>query len=110
MRRRRGRLSRGSEMRGEMLFQELKSLKELDIELETSEDKVADLMAIVEKAKTWKCPLKNGMVLSTEGLQTKTTKYLAKTAMLLEQYLPALQWARTIHVSPRKRAARRDNA
>jgi len=40
MRRRRGRLSRGSGMRGEKLLQELKSLKELDIELETSEDKV----------------------------------------------------------------------
>lgn len=47
-------------------FAKLPSLKEVEIELETSEDKVDELVAIVEWAKGWKFPLKDGKVLSTE--------------------------------------------
>jgi hypothetical protein len=45
------------------------------MEFETSEDKVAELKAIVEKAKGWKFPLKNDMVLSTEGLEMETMEW-----------------------------------
>ncbi|CAG8961654.1 hypothetical protein HYFRA_00006191 [Hymenoscyphus fraxineus] len=48
-------------------FSKLKSLRELVIEFETSEDKKEELMAIVEKAATWRFPLNEGAVLSTEG-------------------------------------------
>lgn len=56
-------------------FAEIKNLKELEIELETSEDKVAELKAIVEKAKEWRFPLKDGIVLSAEGLGPKTMEW-----------------------------------
>ena len=56
-------------------FGNLKGLKELEMEFETSEDKVAELGKIAEKAKTWKFPLKDGKVLSTEGLESKTWKW-----------------------------------
>ncbi|KAK0118275.1 hypothetical protein ONS95_012574 [Cadophora gregata] len=46
-------------------------LKEVEIELETSDDKVDELMAIVEWAKGWRFPLKDGRVLSTEGVRAK---------------------------------------
>ncbi|KAL5316409.1 hypothetical protein ACEPPN_015455 [Leptodophora sp. 'Broadleaf-Isolate-01'] len=52
-------------------FAKLPSLKEVEIELETSEDKVDELVAIVEWAKGWKFPLKNGKVLSTAGVETR---------------------------------------
>lgn len=53
----------------------LKSLKELEIEFETSEDKVDELKEIVEHAKTWKFPMRDGLVLSTEGLEMKTSTW-----------------------------------
>lgn len=48
-------------------FGQLKSLKELTMEFETSEDKKTELLAIAEKARTWRFPLREGAVLSTEG-------------------------------------------
>lgn len=56
-------------------FAELSALKELEMEFETSEDKVEELKAIVKKAKDWKFPLKNDVVLSTEGLEAKTMEW-----------------------------------
>lgn len=56
-------------------FGNLKSLKELEIEYETSGDKAGELGNIVEKAKTWRFPLEDGRVLSTEGLQAKESKW-----------------------------------
>ncbi|KAE8447675.1 hypothetical protein EG329_010481 [Mollisiaceae sp. DMI_Dod_QoI] len=52
-------------------FKQLESLKELEIEFETSDDKKAELEAIVEWAKTWKFPMKDGLVLSADGLDVK---------------------------------------
>jgi hypothetical protein len=52
-------------------FSHLKSLEELEMELETSEDKLDELKAIVEHAKMWRFPLKDEMVLSTEGMEVK---------------------------------------
>ncbi|KAF4631910.1 hypothetical protein G7Y89_g6215 [Cudoniella acicularis] len=52
-------------------FAKLKSLKEVEIELETSDDKKDELMAIVEKAKTWRFPMRDGTALSTKGLPEK---------------------------------------
>ena len=49
-------------------FTKLKGLKELEMELETSDDKKDELMAIVEKAKTWRFPFRDGLVLSAEGM------------------------------------------
>lgn len=56
-------------------FGNLKELKELEMEFETSEDKAVELGKIVEKAKTWRFPLKDGKALSTEGLEAKTWKW-----------------------------------
>jgi hypothetical protein len=56
-------------------FENLKGLRELEMEFETSEDKVAELGRIVEKAKTWRFPLKDGKVLSTEGLEENMWKW-----------------------------------
>ena len=47
------------------------------MEFETSEDKVAELAKIVEKAKTWRFPLKDGKVLSTEGVEAKEWTWTA---------------------------------
>jgi len=74
-------------------FSRLPSLKELEMEFETSDDKKDELFAIIEKAKTWEFPLtlpspkplredsepgqegeierKTNVVLSTEGLEPK---------------------------------------
>ncbi|RDL30711.1 uncharacterized protein BP5553_10056 [Venustampulla echinocandica] len=56
-------------------FARLGSLKELVMELETSDDKKDELMAIVEKAKTWRFPYKNGTVLSAEGLREEVSTW-----------------------------------
>jgi len=56
-------------------FGKLKGLKELEMELETSDDKRDELMAIVEKAKTWRFPLKGGLVLSAEGMPVSTSMW-----------------------------------
>jgi len=78
-------------------FSRLPSLKELEMELETSDDKKGELMTIVEKAKTWEFPLtlsspkstpecsesgqereiegKTKLVLSTEGLEPKISTW-----------------------------------
>jgi hypothetical protein len=78
-------------------FSRLPSLKELEMEFETSDDKKDELMAIVEKAKTWEFPLtlpppksphersesgqegeiegKTKLVLSTEGLEPKISTW-----------------------------------
>ncbi|KAG0652957.1 hypothetical protein D0Z07_0386 [Hyphodiscus hymeniophilus] len=45
-------------------FANLASLQELEMEFETSEDKLKELEKIVEIAKTWKFPLKDGKVLT----------------------------------------------
>lgn len=52
-------------------FAKLPKLKEVEIELETSDDKVDELVAIVEWAKGWKFPLKDGKIMSTEGVVAK---------------------------------------
>ncbi|KAF8850935.1 hypothetical protein BDZ45DRAFT_661257 [Acephala macrosclerotiorum] len=52
-------------------FKRLPSLKELEIEFETSDDKKAELEQIVDWAKTWKFPMKDGKVLSADGLDVK---------------------------------------
>jgi len=56
-------------------FAELKGLKKLEIELETSDDKKDELMAIVEKAKTWKFPFGENLVLSAEGMPISTSTW-----------------------------------
>jgi len=48
-------------------FKHLKSIKEVEIEFETSDDKKDELLAILKWARTWKFPLDGGMVLSAEG-------------------------------------------
>ncbi|KAN0096121.1 hypothetical protein V8E51_014926 [Hyaloscypha variabilis] len=58
-----------------LAFKHLPSLKEVEIEFETSDDKKAELETIVKWAKTWKFPLKDGLVLSTEGLGMTTTSW-----------------------------------
>lgn len=52
-------------------FKRLPSLKELQIEFETSEDKEAELEQIVDWAKTWKFPMMDGKMLSADGLDVK---------------------------------------
>jgi hypothetical protein len=52
-------------------FAKLPSLKEVEIELESSEDKVDELIPIVDWAKGWKFPLKDGKFLSTVGIDAK---------------------------------------
>ena len=52
-------------------FGNLHSLKELQMEFETSEDKLAELENLVEIAKAWRFPLEDGKFLSTEGLEEK---------------------------------------
>ena len=56
-------------------FGNMAALKELEMEFETSEDKAVELQRIVEKAKTWKFPLQDGKVLSTEGLESNELKW-----------------------------------
>lgn len=56
-------------------FSHMAFLKELTLELETSEDKLPELKAIVEKAKTWKWPMKDGMVLSADGLPVTSMQW-----------------------------------
>jgi hypothetical protein len=56
-------------------FKSLPSLKELEIEFETSDDKKHELETIVKWAKTWKFPLNDGKVLSTEGLEVTSTSW-----------------------------------
>ncbi|KAH8678913.1 hypothetical protein BGZ60DRAFT_402131 [Tricladium varicosporioides] len=56
-------------------FARLASLKELELEMETSDDKRDELMAIVKKAKTWRFPMGKDTVLSTEGLKEKTSTW-----------------------------------
>ena len=48
-------------------FKHLKSIKEVEIEFETSDDKKDELLAILKWARTWKFPLDGGMLLSAEG-------------------------------------------
>jgi hypothetical protein len=66
-------------------FGNLQGLKELEMEFETSEDKVVELGKIVEKARTWKFPLKDGKVLSTEGLEANTWKWRGPLCLWSEQ-------------------------
>ncbi|KAH6676619.1 hypothetical protein B0J14DRAFT_357904 [Halenospora varia] len=56
-------------------FARLASLKEFELEMETSDDKKDELMAIVKKAKTWKFPMEKGAVLSAEGLKEETSTW-----------------------------------
>jgi hypothetical protein len=56
-------------------FAHLSSLQELEIEFETSEDKKTELLAIVEKAKTWRFPLKDNKFLTTEGMAMSTNTW-----------------------------------
>jgi hypothetical protein len=56
-------------------FTHLSGLKELDIEFETSDDKREELVAIVERAKGWKFPLRNGRALSSEGWEVRETNW-----------------------------------
>ena len=45
------------------------------MEMETSDDKKGELMAIVEKAKGWRFPMREGCVLSTEGMEVRTSMW-----------------------------------
>ena len=56
-------------------FKNLPSLKELEIEFETSDDKRHELDTIVKWAKTWKFPLHDGRLLSTEGLEVTSSSW-----------------------------------
>ena len=56
-------------------FKHLPSLKELEIELETSDDKKPELETIVKWAKTWKFPLSGGRALSTEGQEVSYSSW-----------------------------------
>ncbi len=56
-------------------FKNLPSLKELEIEFETSDDKKHELDTIVKWAKTWKFPLHDGRLLSTEGLDVTSSSW-----------------------------------
>lgn len=47
-------------------FAQLKSIKELQMEFETSDKHKDQLVAIVNRAKTWGFPLQDGMVLSAK--------------------------------------------
>jgi hypothetical protein len=49
-------------------FQELASLREVEIELETSEDRRQELETIVCQAQRWEFPMTGGRVLTTQGL------------------------------------------
>lgn len=49
-------------------FRNMKGLEELEIELETSEDKVEELEAIVHHAKGWKFPMVEYVGLSADSL------------------------------------------
>ena len=69
-------------------FAKLPKLKEVEIELETSEDKVDELVAIVDWAKGWKFPLKDGMVLSTEGVDAKDMQTWQGPMCFLSQICP----------------------
>ena len=66
-------------------FGNLKGLKELEMEFETTEDKVVELGKIVENARTWKFPLNDGKVLSTEGLEGKTWKWRGPLCLWCER-------------------------
>lgn len=70
-----GRVIPWTEGRWGCAFKRLKGLKELEIEFETSEDKLNELKDIVEHAKTWKFPMRDGMVLSSERLSTKKSTW-----------------------------------
>ena len=59
-------------------FKELRALKGLEIEFETSEEKEGELGAIVEWARGWRFPLKEGRVLSTEGEKPVWSKWRGK--------------------------------
>lgn len=54
-----------------LAFQHLPNLKSLRIDLETSEDQVAELQTIVDWAVKWKFPLTEGRHLSTAGQQVE---------------------------------------
>ena len=54
-------------------FANLKGLKELELELETSEAKRMELDTIIEKAKAWKFPLGDGNVLVMDAERTVTS-------------------------------------
>ena len=56
-------------------FAELGALKELEIELEISIDKKEELLAIISHARTWRFPLKDEKVLTTEGMPMSTSKW-----------------------------------
>ena len=56
-------------------FKNLPSLKELEIEFESSDDKKHELDTIVKWAKTWKFPLHDGRLLSTEGLDVTSSSW-----------------------------------
>lgn len=47
-------------------FAQLKSIKELEMEFETSDMHKDQLVAIVDRAKTWRFPLQDGMMLSAK--------------------------------------------
>jgi len=56
-------------------FRNLKGLKELELELESTEDKLEELRRVAGKAKTWKFPMDGEMYLSAKGLETKTSEW-----------------------------------
>lgn len=52
-------------------FQELASLREVEMELETSEDRRQELETIIGQAQRWEFPMTGGRVLTTQGLQVR---------------------------------------
>lgn len=69
-------------------FREISGLKELVLELETVDSKVVELKEIVEKAKGWRFPMKNGTVLSSEGLEVKTTEWRSPECYWSKNFCP----------------------
>ena len=56
-------------------FQELASLKEVEMQLETSEDRRQELEAIVSQAMRWEFPMSGGRVLTTQGLKVRRSRW-----------------------------------
>lgn len=57
-------------------FARLGSLKELEISFEAGHDKKDELVRIVNWAKTWKIPLREGQETSTEGSETTIVSWI----------------------------------
>lgn len=86
----------------------LAALRELEMELETSEDKIGELKAIVEKAKGWRFPLENGKVLSADGMDVKVSEWQSDKNYWSEvcPYCQGGQQCRSLPLSEQKEGCR----